>query len=284
MVSSQNIDLTPLETLSEASALANKFARDLLETDRRYFEAGASVYLLQNGSIAILNGLSHIPAGCIVQRINGSYPVEAWDTWLTNVETFLSQFSDVTPRLYLEASIPAFESVLKRRGYRSQVEVGLIDTSVAKAELDQNVKVSLRPVITEIDWQLKVRLHTAVEKGPDGHITPAEDWANLERRKCASGMMRSFFICQGNEVCGTVGAIALGQFLRLKNLVVDPAWQGQGIGQAAVRALRNEAIRTQKSAFGCFALQGGVGQHVYQRAGLSMVTQQVEWYRNSRLR
>jgi GNAT superfamily N-acetyltransferase len=255
-----------------------KFSQELLESDRVYFEAGASIHSIPNGSVTIMDGLSHIPAGCIVQRIDEYYPANAWDEWLTGVEVFLSQFSGITPRLYLDKPIPACESTFKKRGYRPQIEVGLIDIIVANSEPEEDIKVSLRPVITEMDWQLKVKLHASVEKGPDGHLTPAKDWVNLERRKCESGKMRTYFICVENEICGSVGAIELEQFLRLKNLVIDPAWQGQGLGQAAVRAMRNEAIHNQKLAFGCFALQGGIGQHVYRRAGLTVVTQQTEWY------
>lgn len=92
--------------------------------------------------------------------------------------------------------------------------------------------------------------------------------------------MRVYLVCRDGEVCGTVGAMEVGDLLRLKNLVVHPEWRRHGIGQATVEALRREAVCLGKGAFGCFALLNGAGQRLYERAGLTIATQQVEWYKS----
>lgn len=254
------------------------FARSLLESDRLYFEAAAQICTYPGGSIAAMPNLAHIAAGCVAHRIIAEDIAEP-QQWLAELETRLKHFGCTAPRIYLDNDAPALETALKSRGYLPQVEVGLLDTALLRQNLSEIPSISLRPVLTEQDWQQKIYLHRAVQVGPDGHVTDAEEWVSLERRKCEAGSLRVYLVCRDGEVCGTVGAMEVGDLLRLKNLVIHPEWRRHGIGQAAVEALRREAVCLEKVAFGCFALLNGAGQRLYERAGLTIATQQVEWYK-----
>lgn len=257
---------------------ASSMAALLLESDRLYFEAGAQLETLPAGVIAVMPNLSHIPAGCVTHRITSFKGTDQWNTWVEGLEQRLKGLGCLRPRLYLDQPIPELTKTLLQRGYSPQVEVGLLDENLTASKLKMDLAVSLRPVIYNNDWQQKLWLHSEKENGPDGHATLPQDWVELERRKCATGAMHVFLICIGDEVCGTVGALEVGPLLRLKNLLVHPDWRRRGIAQATVYALRNRAIYLEKRAFGCFALLNGAGQRVYERAGLSVVTQQTEWY------
>ena len=257
-------------------------AGTLLESDRVYFEAGSQIKVLPAAIIAAMPNLTYIPAGCVVHRIKPDDLVREWDQWVEQLEQQLTRLGCLAPRLYLDHPIPELEQVLLKRDYHPQIEVGLLDETLTTDKFETNLIVKLRPVLDDIDWQQKLELHSGKENGPDGHITHPHEWVDLERRKCETGSMQVYFICVGNEICGTVGALEVNDLLRLKNLVVHSDWRLRGIAQAAVQALRNEAIHLEKQAFGCFALINSIGQRVYERVGLSTVTQQTEWYRNSK--
>ena len=47
-----------------------EWARDLLESDRRYFEAGAEVIPVTHARIAVLSGARSLAAGCVVHRVD----------------------------------------------------------------------------------------------------------------------------------------------------------------------------------------------------------------------
>ena len=261
------------------TAASSSMADLLLESDRLYFEAGAQLKTMSAAVVAAMPNLAHIPAGCVAHRIT-DHGVNDWDIWIEHLEQQLKELGCLAPRLYLDDAVPDLEQILPKRGYSSQIEVGLLDETLTVEKLKTDLAVTLRPILDDIDWQKKLQLHSDKENGPDGHITYPHEWVELEHQKCKTGAMQVFFICIGDEICGTVGCLEVGQLLRLKNLLVHPAWRRQGVAQAAVYALRNRAIRQEKQAFGCFALLDSAGQRVYKRAGLSVVTQQIEWYFN----
>ena len=60
---------------------ASGWSRDLLESDRLYFEAGADVLPIPGAVIAAMRGAEKLAAGCVVQRIDPD-AVGAPDSWL----------------------------------------------------------------------------------------------------------------------------------------------------------------------------------------------------------
>lgn len=260
----------------------NQMINSLLESDRIYFETDAKIEILSGATISSMTGLTNIPAGCVVHRIDPDNEKESWDEWLDIIEKRLKQLGTRYFRFYLDNSIPELEKVLLKRNYRSQVEVGLINEMLTVDKFCKDLPVTLRLVLNENDWQHKLELHSEKETGSDGHITDSQAWVELERRKCATGVMNLYFICVGDEIYGTVGSIKVNGLLRLKNLMIHSSCRKKGIGTAAVQALRNIAIESNMEAFGCFALIYSNGQKTYESAGLSVVAQQTEWIKKNK--
>ena len=256
---------------------SNQMIDSLMESDRLYFETDAKIEVFSGATIASMTGLTNIPAGCVVHRIDADYVKESWDEWLDNIEGRLRQLGSLYFRFYLENTIPDLEKVLLKRGYHSQIEVGLLDEILSFDKFCKDLPVTLRLVLDDDDWQHKLELHSKKETGSDGHITDSQAWVELERRKCATGVMNLYFICVGDKIFGTVGSIKVNGLLRLKNLMVHSSKRKSGIGKAAVQALRNIAIESDMKALGCFALIYSTGQKTYESAGLSVVGEQTEW-------
>lgn len=254
-------------------------AAKLIESDRKYFEIAAVLMAIPGAAIAMMPNLSHIPSGCVVHRINGRQGVAKWRAWIYEVEEILRSVGCFSPRLYLDQCLPDLEEVLREHGYTAQVEIGL-SKSVTTSMLPPQVPlVTLHPVQSESEWTIKASLHSATEKGPDGHQMRPDHWVQLEQRKCGTGQMQVYLAYYNGNICGTVGALEVDDLLRLKNLTIYPPYRRQGLAQATVYALLLEAIRRGKQTLGCFALLDSAGHRVYKKVGLSDVTQQVEWYK-----
>jgi N-acetylglutamate synthase-like GNAT family acetyltransferase len=250
----------------------------LLESDVAYFEAGATIERLQGATIARMDGLESLAAGCVVQRIDPTFVPRNADGWLEDVEHRLSAGGHLQARLYLQREAPDLEAALIHRGYRSGDELAVMRPAGAAAKR-VSAEVSLRPVENEEDWQEKHALHREMEIGPDGHPAPASLWVRMERRKCEAGYMKPYLILAGGKVVGAVNAAARQGILRLKNVVVAPNYRLQGIGSAAVGLLADSAAGLGKAATGAFVLADTPFLAMYTNAGFEVVSKQTEWVR-----
>ncbi len=260
-------------------------ARDLVESDARYFEGGALVEDLGGALLARLPGFESAAAGCVVHRVDTARLPRDLDGWLEGVEGRLAAIGCPSPRLYFADPFPALEAALAQRGYEPRLEIGFATPPGA----DTSGDVVLVPVEGARAWAAKLALHREVGRGPDGHDTDAEVWVELERRKAAAGTLQPcLLVASARRGDGAparlLGAVALapcGELLRLKNLVVHPAHRRQGVATAAIALGAHAAKALGKRALGCFAVAGGAGEVLYQRRGLVEVVRQTEWMRRA---
>jgi hypothetical protein len=252
-----------------------EWARDLLESDRRYFEAGAESISIPGATIAFLRGAEPLAAGCVVHRVDLSGVVDG-DAWVVGMEERLRALHCPCARLYLEAPCPRLEEALARRNYRARVEFGFVRAAVRGAG-DPFVEVI--PADDAPAWSQRRTIMERCGRGPDGHRTDADLWVAMERRKCRAGYMRPYVIAVKGDVVGAVCAARCGSILRLKNLFVDPGCRRRGVATAVAERFAGLAAEAGQPAAGCFAIEGEPGMIVYALAGYETVTRQTEWFR-----
>ncbi len=254
----------------------DELARALIESDCRYFEAGARIHALGPVEIACLPGFAAIAAGCVVQRVRPERLRPAGAAgWIARVEDDLRALGCALSRWYVVGDAPELARSLAAAGYERRVELGfLLDARVSRSAVPG---LSLRAVETDRQWSAKLRLHRRAARGPDGHETPPHLWVDLERRKAAAGFMRPYLVEMEGAVCGAVSASRQGPLLRMKNIVIDPAARRRGIATAVARSFGTLAAAVGCAAAGCFGVEGDAGARVYRRAGFRVVTAQIEW-------
>ena len=254
----------------------DELGRELIESDCRYFESGALIYALGAGEIARLPGFETVAAGCVVQRLRLERltPARAAD-WIARVEYRLRAMGCTFSRWYVVGEAPALAPALAGAGYERRIELGFIlDAEPARAAISP---LSLHAVESDRHWSAKLALHRRAAEGPDGHVTPPRLWVDLERRKAAAGYMRPYLVEIEGAVCGAVSASRQGPLLRMKNIVIDPAYRRRGIATAVASAFGSLAAAVGCAAAGCFGVDGDAGARVYRRAGYRVVTEQIEW-------
>ena len=156
------------------------WSRDLLESDRLYFEAAAEVLPIPGAVIAALRGAEKLAAGCVVHRVDPGAFREEPDAWLAEVEDRLRALGSPRARLYLDTPDTRLEEALARRGYRSRTEHGF----TREAGDGGGAEIDLALAEGEDDWSARRELMRRQEHGVDGHPVDADLWIDLERRKC----------------------------------------------------------------------------------------------------
>ncbi len=250
-------------------------SRDLLESDRRYFEAGAELIPLPGAVIALARGFEGLASGCVVQRVDAARAATDLERWVTEVESQVRRLQTPLVRMYLDGHHAPLEDALRRRGYRSRVEYGLI----RDAGGDGAGRIELRPAEDEDGWGQRRELMRRVSHSPDGHGADADLWIGLERCKHEAGYLRPLLVFVDGEVVAAVSSAASGSLLRIKNVAVDPAHRRKGIATGIVARLGRMAAEQGFAAAGCFVLEGEPGLVAYPRAGYRVVIEQTEWVR-----
>ena len=261
------------------------WSRDLVESDRRYFEAAAELVAIPGAVIAATRGLETLASGCVVQRVDTARVAADPEPWLTDLEARLREMGSALARLYLDAPNAAVEDApdsalersLRRRGYRSRVEYGLARAAGGE---ENGVHIELRGAQDEAGWLERRRLMRRVGVSPDGHGADADLWVELERRKHAAGYMRPYLVEVDGEVVGAASSAACERLLRVKNVAVDPAHRRRGIATAIVAGLARKAAEEGFAAAGCFVAEGEPGLVAYPRAGYRVIVTQTEWTRD----
>lgn len=258
----------------------HRLVRELLDSDAAYFRAAAHCARLPGCEMVHMPGLESLAAGCLVQSLTPALHLDS-PFWLKALEEKIICLGSKHARFYQQCPNHELEQCFLENGYRRTEEVALLNMfESAGSFVDEPVKVTLRAVRSEKDWAIKLALHQEITEGPDGHRSPAGQWLDMERQKCAAGYMHPFLIYCGNDACGSFN-LSLGKQLgRLKNLVVHPGWRRRGVGVQAVRLIARLAQEHGMAATGCFAIDDGPSLELYQIAGYLPVARQIEWYKS----
>ncbi len=261
-----------MPTGGQASAAAA--LEDLLASERAYFRADAVVEEVGGCELARMPGLEPVGAGAVL------WPADRGrisPTGLDAIEARLGNLGVSTARIYVAARESSADDALSALGYRVREEVAFV---IAAHEDRTAAAVTLREIRTPEDWRAKQEVHEAADETPDGHAASVLAWIELERRKARTGRMKVFLTEKDARVVGAVAAMASGDMIRMKNLVVHPDARRSGAGIGTVRAFAALAAKQGKSWVGCFGLRGATGELLYRSAGMLPVGSQWEWSRN----
>ena len=262
----------------------DEIARNLFESDRAYFELGARVSRIGPASIAWVPGLAHTPAGCVCQRVPSSAfqdrsPTGYPPPWLDEVESAHHARRNPIVRLYtLDFEGP--RALLAASGYVCREEIGFAYQGPATA---RPRRIRLHPIETPLDWLEKLRLHEVSAEFSDGHAYLAREWVELERRKCLTGRMACFLIEYESEFHGSVCLMREGRAIRIKNLYLQPASRGHGIGSLALQEIFGAYVRSTDSAAVVYGVRGEPGEHLYRSQNMVEICSQYEWTRRIRV-
>jgi GNAT superfamily N-acetyltransferase len=249
----------------------------LLVSDEVYFRIGAQVRHLPACELAFVPGLTHVQAGCVVQRVSfQAATAQDADAWIDRVEAAVRETGAPLSRIYLHHPHGPLTPALAKRGYRSRRELAF---SADPVRVGLESQVTLQPVATEAHWAERLRLHVECPDNSDGYHVAPESWCELIRRKCATGIKESFLIRYQGRVCGSVGAIQMKNVLRPKNLMIHSDFRRTGLGHEALHELAALAHGRGLHALAMFGIEGEGGAALYRRAGFSVIGWQTEWCR-----
>ena len=254
----------------EVTGAASLFAR-AIETERTYFELGAKTEHLPGAVLAWMPGLTTSPAATVIHRVDPAEIAALGEAWVVRAEKALADVGAGLARIYVDARGSAADELLRRAGYADRDELIFAQSLPQPAPA-----LTLRPVTIDADWARKLRLHAGIENSPDGHGNRPSDWVALERRKCADGM-DAFLAEIDGEMVGAIGAIWGDGLLRMKNIVVHPAYRRRSIGKGIVSQLAALGRERGVSEHCVLAIRGEPGERLYRSAGMRLVGIQVEW-------
>lgn len=247
----------------------------LLESDAFYFELAAQRLRLSFCEIAFVPDLIELPVSCVGQHVDEKRAA-------ADPLAFLHEFADAChalgaplARFYLSENTPKLEAFLLSQGFHTKTEIGYL-ASPTNGSRPVN-DVSLRRVITDNDWQVKLMVHGQEDVGSDGYRNQAADWKEIINRKCQTGFKQTFLILYQGLPAGSIGIVEAPGMRRVKNLFVIPKYRGLGVAAAAVNLLLEEAAQQSIPVVGVFGIKGSSGCAVYESCGFQPATRQVEY-------
>jgi GNAT superfamily N-acetyltransferase len=248
---------------------------ELFESDTLYFEAGAVCVEVEGAIIANMPGMENLVAGSVVQRIDMQIVSTDPEAWLDNIELQLKEMAIHRARIYIQSHNDIVSTTLLHRGYRPVDEVALLLHTSSRHIQDKSV--SLMPILDQEGWDEGLSVYRCIEKGPDGHVSPPEQWIELERSKCNAGYMLPYLIYKNEDVCGAVNLAVHQHLVRLKNMVIHPDFRRKNCGASAAALFSDLAKQYGKSAAGCYAIENHSSLPMYKKAGYIPVAKQTEW-------
>ena len=242
-----------------------------LETEQTYFELGARLEDLAGAVLAWTPEFVAAPAASVIHRVEPDLIAGRGRDWLAGAESRLVARGIRLARLYLMERHAGMEALLSDAGFACREEIVFAHGLPAPSPL-----LAFRPVVTEQDWARKQAFHEEVLESPDGHAEGAANLANLERHKCAHGMEAFIGEVEG-AVVGVAGAIWGDGIVRIKNLLVHPAFRRQSVATALVAHIATHG-RSRGIGEQCLvALKGGAGEMLYRSLGMTDLGSCFEW-------
>ena len=249
----------------------------LFESDRRFFEAGATNDRIGPATLSWIEGLTRVPAGCVAHSVDAARITDP-HAWLDGVEDRVRACGWPLVRIYLvEPDVP-LQAVLEERGYDRRTELAY---ATARARRPPEDGVELRHLAPGDDdaWETLAVLHRGSGIGSAIHDADPDEWTELWRRKCASGVLDGYLVTLDGEPCGSVGLLMIGDVLRIKNPLVDRRVRRRAVARSALSLLATTDAGRGCRAITAFVAAGTGGQALVETVGLEEIGTQVEWLR-----
>lgn len=264
---------------SVSSLQASHWTSLLLESDRRYFAAGAELVAVPGGCLAVMPQLAALSAGAVVLVDDVGVILSDPIAWRDEALAICASAGATELRFYTPADDARVEIALASTGMSMDVEIAMAGfaTAILKTECARDRSWRCREVATPELWRSKERLHARTPERPDGKAADARSWFQLEREKVIAGYMTPYLIEKNGESCGAFGISATPEMLRFKNFFVAPAYRRCGAASAALRWIARESLARGIDAVGCVVLPGSVGERLYAGLGFVSVGRQLEW-------
>lgn len=265
----------------------------LIESDRRYFAAGATLHRVPGGRLAAMPGLTGFPAGAVVLVDDAAVIVRDPSAWREAAAFVCAKHNAQLLRFYTPTTDSKLTRALASAGLSSAHELAMVASvkRVLASGGGDDAGWSIREVDTPALWHEKRRLHELTPERPDGKAVDAASWVKLERGKVKAGYMSAWLIERAGEACGAFGLsfpathehAQSPTLVRFKNIFVAPEHRTRGAATAALRLIAREVLArgadsgAMNTMIGCFVLPDAHSQRVYERVGLRVVGRQVEW-------
>ncbi|MDB4640373.1 GNAT family N-acetyltransferase [Pirellulaceae bacterium] len=248
----------------------------LIDSDRRYFCAGAENTDLLNGTFSKLPGLTSQPGGCVfhsIQRLDRSL-----SGWLNELSEFFRKNHANLIRFYLHESDPKIESEILANDFTRVCEVGF-GRNLQNNDSGRSVQVIER---TAEHHQLYQDLIRTSETSPDGHSMNPREYCLLEESKIRAGYMIPYLAIENGKAIGAANLDLNNDFARVKNVLVASHLRGKRIGTNLVGHIMDVARKRGAKQIAAFALednQAAIG--MYKACGFSEFCEQFEWTRKA---
>jgi hypothetical protein len=264
---------------SVSSSKANRWADLVIDSDRRYFAAGAALHRVPGGHLAVMPRLATLSAGAVVLVDDVGAILANPTAWRDETLSVCATAGASELRFYTRADDARLERALASTGMSMHAEIAMVGSAaeIVGTESARGTRWRFREVTTPALWRSKERVHARTPERPDGKAADAESWVRLERAKVAAGYMSPYLIEQGGDACGAFGLSFTSELLRFKNFFVAPAQRRCGAASAALRWMAREALARGIDVVGCVVLPESVGKRLYAGIGFVEVGRQLEW-------
>jgi hypothetical protein len=250
----------------------------LLESDRRFFEAGATNDRIGPATLSWMACHTSVPAGCVVHSVDAP-SVTRPDDWLDAVEDRVRAGGGLLVRIYLLEPHAPLHGVLERRGYSARTELAYATTRMPPPPID-GVEVQRVLAADDAIWATITKLHRVSGIGSAIHDADPDEWTDLWRRKCEAGDLEAYLITREGEPCGSIGTLTVDDLLRVKNPLVDRRVRRRAVARSAVSLLTASSRARGCTSVGAFVTDGTAGRAMFAASNLQQLGSQLEWLRS----